>query len=53
MLESLAGMAPEERHRIYRMMKLKATAMLDGGLEVNGIISPADEVGALELAPCR
>jgi site-specific DNA recombinase len=61
LLESLAGMAPEalddlapeERHRIYRMMKLKAIALLDGGVEVNGIISTADEVVALEIAPCR
>ena len=26
------GLAPEERHRIIKMMSLKTTALLDGGL---------------------
>jgi hypothetical protein len=48
--EALDELAPEERHRIYKMMKLRASALLDGGVEVNGIIAPVDEVGVLELA---
>ncbi len=48
--EALDGLASEERHRIYKMMKLKATALLDGSVEVNGVIAPTDEVCALELA---
>jgi hypothetical protein len=51
--EALDGMAPEERHRIYKMMKLKAIALLDGGVEFNGVIASTDEVGALELASWR
>ena len=31
-LEALDGLAPEERHRIYKMMNLKITALLDGGV---------------------
>jgi hypothetical protein len=31
-LEALDGLAPEERHRIYKMMNLKTTALLDGGV---------------------
>ena len=27
-LEALDGLAPEERHRIYKMMNLKTTALL-------------------------
>ena len=48
--EVLDGLAPDERHRIYKMMKLKATALLDGGVEINGVIAPTDDVSALELA---
>jgi hypothetical protein len=51
--EALDGLAPEERHRIYRMMKLKAAALLDGGIEVNGNIAPANEVSTLEIASWR
>jgi hypothetical protein len=42
--EALDELAPEERHRIYKMMKLKATGLLDG------VVAPTNEVGALELA---
>ena len=31
-LEALDGLAPEERHRIYKMMNLKTAALLDGGV---------------------
>ena len=31
-LEALDGLAPEERHRIYKMMILKTMALLDGGV---------------------
>jgi hypothetical protein len=31
-LEALDGLAPEERHRIIKMMSLKTTALLDGGV---------------------
>jgi hypothetical protein len=48
--EALDGLASEERHRISKMMKLKATALLDGSVEVDGVIAPTDEVSALELA---
>jgi hypothetical protein len=48
--QALDGLAPEERHRIYGMMTPKASALLDGGMEVNGNIAPADEVDTLEIA---
>ena len=35
-LEALDGLAPEERHRIYKMMNLKTTALLDGGVSYLG-----------------
>ncbi len=51
--EALDGLALEERHRIYKMMNLKTTALLDGGVEVNSAIAPSDEFGTSELASCR
>ena len=47
--EALDGLAPEKRHRIYGMMKPRASALLDGGMEVNGNIAPADEIDTLEI----
>jgi hypothetical protein len=48
--EALDELAPEERHRIYKLMKLKASALIDGGIEVNGNIALANEVSTLEIA---
>jgi hypothetical protein len=31
-------------------MKLRASALLDGGIEINGNIAPANEVDTLEIA---
>jgi hypothetical protein len=35
------------------MIKLKAVALLDGGVEFNDVIASTDKVGALELASWR
>ena len=43
----------QEHHRIYRMMKPKVIALLNGDIEVNGIIAPADGFSTTELASCR
>jgi len=51
--EALDGLSPKKRHRIYEVMKLKATALLDGGVEVNGVSASTDKLGALELASWR
>jgi site-specific DNA recombinase len=48
--EAIDGLAPEERHRISKIMKLRASALLDGGIEINGSIAPANEVDTLEIA---
>ena len=34
--EALDGLTPEERHRVYRMMRLKVTMYADGLAEVTG-----------------
>ena len=36
--EALDTLTPEERHRVYEMLRLKVSAHLDGTLEVNGVL---------------
>jgi hypothetical protein len=58
-LDSYAGMAPdalesltpEERHRVYRMLRIRAVAHVDGTLEVSGALAGAVGVSNLETAP--
>ncbi|CAA9464590.1 MAG: hypothetical protein AVDCRST_MAG28-3899 [uncultured Rubrobacteraceae bacterium] len=38
MPEALDGLSPEERHRVYRMLRLTVVVRPDGTLEVNGIL---------------
>ncbi len=51
--EALDGLVPEERRRIHKMIEPKAVTLPDGGLEVNGNIAAANQVGALEIASWR
>jgi hypothetical protein len=37
--KALEGLAPEERHQFYKMLRLKVVTNLDGSLEVNGVFS--------------
>lgn len=37
--EALEHLGPEERHNVYRMLRLRVAAHLDGSLEARGIIS--------------
>ncbi len=37
--EALESLEPEERHRVYEMLRLKVVAHLDGTLEARGILS--------------
>ena len=56
LLESYAGMAPEaldiltpeERHRVYRMLRLRVMAHVDGTLELSGALVSTLDVGNLE-----
>lgn len=42
---------PEERHRVYEMLKLRVVAHLDGTLEVNGALAENLGVSNLETTP--
>jgi hypothetical protein len=47
--EALDGLALEERHRIYRIVKQRASSLLDGGIEECSNTAPVDEAGTLEV----
>ncbi len=42
--EALDGLTPEERHQIYKMLKLEVTAGADGTIEVTGALGASPEV---------
>jgi site-specific DNA recombinase len=46
--EALESLRPEERHRIYKMLRLKVIAGSDGSVEVNGAFGGALSVCELE-----
>jgi hypothetical protein len=35
--EALDGLTPEERHQVYRMLRLRAAVRIGGNLEINGM----------------
>jgi site-specific DNA recombinase len=59
LLESYAGMAPEalkiltpeERHQVYRMLRVRVAVHGDGTLEVSGALAGAIGISNLETAP--
>jgi len=59
LLESYAGMAPEalssltaeERHQVYKMLRVRVTVHGDGTLEVSGALVGAIGISNLETAP--
>jgi hypothetical protein len=42
--EALENLTPEERHRVYKMLRLKVLAYPDSHLDVNGVLGIAQEV---------
>jgi site-specific DNA recombinase len=46
MPEALGAMAPEERHRIYKMLRLKVLVYPDGAGELRGVFGQGVSVGA-------
>ncbi len=59
LLESYAGMAPEalssltaeERHQVYKMLRVRVTVHMDGTLEVSGALAGAIGISNLETVP--
>jgi flagellar motility protein MotE (MotC chaperone) len=41
---ALDGLGPEERHRVYKLLKLRVGVHLDGTLEASGVLGEAPEV---------
>jgi hypothetical protein len=46
--EALDSLAPEERHQLYRMLRLKIVARLDGTIELTGDLMVVAEVSNCE-----
>ena len=42
--KALDSLVPEERHRIYKLLKLRVNLSTDGALEVSGALGDVDEV---------
>jgi uncharacterized protein (DUF3084 family) len=42
LLDNYARMAPEERHQVYRILRLRAAVMVDGTLEISGAFGEGD-----------
>jgi Tfp pilus assembly protein PilN len=40
----LEALAPEERHRVYGLLRLQVAPRQDGGVEMTGVIGAADAI---------
>ena len=48
--EALDGLTPEERHRVYKMLRLSVLACSDRSLEVSGVLCTDPGLGTSGLA---
>jgi hypothetical protein len=48
MPEALDALVPEERHRVYKLLKLRVNLSPDRALEVSGALADVDEVCEME-----
>jgi site-specific DNA recombinase len=51
MPEALGAMAPEERHRVYKMLRLKVLVHPDGSGELSGVFGNGPLVGPTGITP--
>ena len=51
MSEALGALTPEDRHRVYKMMRLEVLVYPDGGGELSGVLGQGVSVGASGIAP--
>jgi site-specific DNA recombinase len=49
--EALESLTPEERHQLYRMLRLEVVIRLDANLEVSGVFGEGVPVSNTELVP--
>jgi hypothetical protein len=50
---ALDSLTPEERHQVYKVIKLKVVSPADGPLEVSGAFVPSQELGTSGLTRLR
>ena len=48
--EALASLDPEERHQLYKMLRLKVAVNLDGTLEIGGDLANSLQACNIELS---
>jgi site-specific DNA recombinase len=51
MPEALGALTPEDRHRVYKMMRLEVLVYPDGGGELSGVLGQGVSVGASGITP--
>jgi hypothetical protein len=49
----LDDLAPEERHRVYKLLRLNARARPDWPLEITGIFAEVAEEAEMGLSSCK
>ena len=47
--EALDTLAPEERHQVYKILRLKVGANLDGSFEISGVFEETFDLECLEV----
>ena len=47
--EALDSLLPEERHQVYKMLRLKVIAHVDRSLEVTGVLADAEGLSVSKL----
>ena len=50
--EALESLTPEERHQVYKMLRIRAIAHVDGTLEVSGMLGVLDFSEPDAVYPC-
>jgi hypothetical protein len=47
----LESLAPEERHRVYGLLRLQVAPRQDGGVELTGVIGATDGICQSQTTP--
>jgi hypothetical protein len=51
--ETLEDLAPEERHRIYKLLRLGVRFRPDWPLEITGVFAQVEEVAEMGSSECK
>jgi hypothetical protein len=51
--EALEDLAPEERHRIFKLLRLSVRFHPDWPLEITGVFAEVEEAAEMSLSKCK